>query len=256
MADKVRMIVTDLDGTLLRNDKSISDKTKNVISALKERGIVFGIATARPIRSVKNFLPFLEYDFAIYHNGAVVTNEDKLLKNYGIENPLGIIREIQDRLDSCNICVEAEDVMYSSFDTKEIWPGFEFVATRDFRELEGKIADKVIVEAHSKDDLEKIRAVLPDDLYAELSENQVAMILNKKATKLEGIKVIADLYDVKLCNIATFGDDYNDIDMLRECGFGVAVDNALLEVKEAARYICASNEADGEVNWIEENVLC
>lgn len=63
--NNIKMVVTDLDGTLLRGDKTISEKTKNILTSLKKKGIPFGIATARPIRSVKNFLPFLSYDFAI-----------------------------------------------------------------------------------------------------------------------------------------------------------------------------------------------
>ena len=53
----IKMIVTDLDGTLLKDDKSISTYTENVIKQLRNRGILFVVATARPIRAVKTFLP-------------------------------------------------------------------------------------------------------------------------------------------------------------------------------------------------------
>ena len=55
--------------------------------------------------------------------------------------------------------------------------------------------------------------------------------------------------------VAAFGDDYNDIDMLRACGVGVAVDNALPEVKAAADLLCADCDADGVAHWLETNVL-
>ena len=81
------MIVTDLDGTLLKNDKRISAYTQNVIQQLRNSGILFVVATARPIRAVKDFLPWVSYDAAIFHNGAIVMDHDILLKNLGISNP-------------------------------------------------------------------------------------------------------------------------------------------------------------------------
>lgn len=252
---KVRLIVTDLDGTLLLGDKTISDNTADVIKRLREEGIRFGIATARPIRSVKNFLPFLTYDFAIFHNGAVVMDGEKLLPGFGIENVYQVVIKLMNELPGAHICLEAEDVMYSSFNTDDIWPGFEYVKTEDFHEVIGKTGDKIIIEAGTREELERIKSIIPDNLYAELSEGQVVMIMNKKATKFNGIKIIAERYNVNLEEVAAFGDDYNDICMLENCGIGVAVGNALEEVKKAANYVCDSNEADGEANWIRNNIL-
>ena len=84
----VKMIVTDLDGTLLKDDKSISTHTETIIKQLRNSGILFVLATARPIRAVKGFLPWLSYDAAIFHNGAVVMDHEILLKKLGIKNPL------------------------------------------------------------------------------------------------------------------------------------------------------------------------
>lgn len=86
----IKMIVTDLDGTFLRTDKSVSAYSQKIIQQCREKGIVFVIATARPVRAVKNFLPFLSYDSAIYHNGAVVRLGEKMLDGYGIPNPENI----------------------------------------------------------------------------------------------------------------------------------------------------------------------
>ena len=55
--------------------------------------------------------------------------------------------------------------------------------------------------------------------------------------------------------IAAFGDDHNDIAMLSACGAGIAVGNAIDEVKRAADHIALSNEEDGVARWIEENIL-
>ncbi len=88
------MVVTDLDGTLLRDDKSISAYTEKIIENVRQRGILFVIATARPIRAVKKFLPWVSYDAAVFHNGAVVEEGDCRLGKTGIENPLEIVTAI------------------------------------------------------------------------------------------------------------------------------------------------------------------
>mgnify|MGYP002564311569 CR=1 FL=1 len=75
----IKMIVTDLDGTFLRTDKSVSAYSQQIIRQCREKGIVFVIATARPVRAVKSFLPFLSCDAAIYHNGAVVRLGEKMI---------------------------------------------------------------------------------------------------------------------------------------------------------------------------------
>jgi hydroxymethylpyrimidine pyrophosphatase-like HAD family hydrolase len=58
-----------------------------------------------------------------------------------------------------------------------------------------------------------------------------------------------------LSDIIAFGDDYNDMEMLKNCGVGVAVANACDEAKSAADYVCGSNDEDGAANWLEINML-
>jgi len=81
------------------------------------------------------------------------------------------------------------------------------------------------------------------------------MVMNKNARKRNAIKEIANHFGVTLAETAAFGDDYNDIEMLQDCGIGVAVANAIDETKAAADLICDTNENDGVAKWIEENIL-
>ena len=247
----IKMIVTDLDGTLLKNDKSISPRTETVINQLRHRNILFVVATARPIRAVKTFLPWVTYDAAIFHNGAIVMDHGTLLKNLGIKNPGKIVHSILDDNPNYKIAVESNDVMYSNFDAGEVWPGTDYIRTVDFKELKHSHAEKIIVNAHSTEDMDILRKYLTDDLYLLPSENHIITIHNTQSTKMNGIKTLAGRYDISPSEIVAFGDDYYDIDMLRSCGIGVAVGNALSEVKKAAKEITESNEQDGVAKWLE-----
>ena len=70
----------------------------------------------------------------------------------------------------------------------------------------------------------------------------------------EGIRLAAGALGIGMSEIAAFGDDYNDIGMLRTCGIGVAVENALPEVIAAADAVCACSDEDGLAKWAEENI--
>ena len=72
MNSGIRMIVSDLDSTYLKNNKTISDYTKQITEECRKQGIIFVVATARPVRAVRNSIPNIDFDGAVYHNGAVV----------------------------------------------------------------------------------------------------------------------------------------------------------------------------------------
>jgi hypothetical protein len=256
--DKIskKMIVTDLDGTLLRNDKSISEYTFKIIKKLCDEGHKFVIATARPFRATKKLLENVKIDAGIYHNGALIFINGEKTEDYQIDNANQIIEKILLEYPNASIAIESEDVLYSNFDAKRLWSGVNYIHTKtNFSELIGKKSDKIIIEVSSLEDMKKYEEFLPVDLYIQLSENKIGMIMKKDATKSNGVDSIAKKFDVELKNIIAFGDDYNDIDMLKFCGIGVCVKNAVEDVKNVADYICDSNENDGVAKWIEKFIL-
>lgn len=78
---------------------------------------------------------------------------------------------------------------------------------------------------------------------------------NRDAVKWNAIKSVAEYFNINTESFVAFGDDYNDLEMLKKCGIGVAVNNAIDIVRFAAKYICDSNDNDGVAKWIEEYVL-
>lgn len=251
----IKMIVTDLDGTYLRDDKSVSEYTKSVIAGLRAKGIKFVIATARPVRAVRDFLPDVKYDAGAFHNGAVIMEGDVRIGGIGIENATELIGRILQERPQTHIAAEVDDWLYANFDAGTIWPGIEFAYTADFAQIAGMTADKVIIEAHSLEEMEQYQKYLPEELYLRLSENVIAMIMNKSATKSNSIRLLAERYGISMEQVVAFGDDYNDTDMLQACGRGIAVANALDAVKTAADEVCGSNMEDGMARWLESNLL-
>ena len=251
----IRMVVTDLDGTLLKDDKTVSRRTADTIAAMRGRGVLFVIATARPIRAVRRFLPFLEYDAAIFHNGAVVVNGGERMSGFGIDGPFALVSNIIGKRPGSRISVESNDVMFSNYPAEETWPGVEYSRTADFHEIRDFVADKIIIELSSPREMDELAPLIPEGMYVQLSENRVAMIMNRAATKTNGVRMIAAHYGISMEETAAFGDDRNDVDMLKNCGTGIAMANALDEVKSAADAVCAGNDYAGVAEWIEQNIL-
>lgn len=252
----IKMIVTDLDNTLLRRDKTVSEYTASIFRRCHDAGIKIVFATARPIRAVKRGLTIgVENDACVYHNGAVIEIDKKLFLTIGIGHDIiSSLLEEAGQLDDMRIAVEMNDALYANFDASIIWPGVDATIT-DFRNLPNLPADKILFITADGTKIGSIERLLGEDLYWEISENEVLMVMNKQARKRNAIKEIAEHYGISFANIVAFGDDYNDVEMLRECGIGVAVANAIDAVTSVADCICSDCDDDGVAKWLEEHVL-
>lgn len=251
----IKMIVTDLDRTLLRTDKTISDYTANILKKCSERGIKVVIATARPKRTLE-YLCGISADALIVHNGAVVYVNNQIFHKFGIDSDIKnqILQAIYHDYPNLNLSVEIDEVLYANFDVSLYWGNIP--ATRsDFTNLPDKSADKIIIGLSSPEEMRRFEKYLTKDLYIEANEGKLGLIMHKNATKKAAVKLVADHFGIDLSEIAAFGDDLNDIGMLKECGIGVAVANAFEEVKAAADFLCDSNDNDGVARWLQENIL-
>lgn len=248
----IRMIVTDLDGTLLRKDKTISEYTASIFRRCSNHGVKIVFATARPIRAVKMLGLSFQSDASVYHNGAVITIGDELFQETGISYVSAkILLQNAIQMKGMRIAAEINDVLYANFNSSTIWPGVQAVRT-DFAHIPERPVDKIIFITADSGRSSEIEKLLDEDLYWEISENEVLMVMNKQARKKYAVSALASHFGISLSEIAAFGDDFNDIEMLRDCGVGVAVANAIDEVKAVSDYICQTNDEDGVAKWIEE----
>jgi Cof subfamily protein (haloacid dehalogenase superfamily) len=253
----IGMLAIDLDRTLLHTDKTISQYSADIIRRCRERGIRVVFATARPIRTVVLFLDQVECDAVIYHNGAFILAEGKRVgESYSI--PPGEVRRIlsylQARYAGKKLSVEIDDTLYANFDVKEFWRYTSAVVT-DFSDLPEMDADKIIVEIAAPQEYEEVLSLLPGELYGEMSDGKLCLVMNKNATKLNAVRRLSAIWNIPLSDIVAFGDDYNDIGMIRHCGVGVAMGNAIPEALAAADAVTDSNDDDGVARYIERCIF-
>jgi Cof subfamily protein (haloacid dehalogenase superfamily) len=247
----IKMIVMDLDGTLLRTDKSISDYTAEVLNRCRERGIKVVIATARYVKQVKNFSKKISLDAIIALNGAVIYVDDDIVAEYRI--PENTKQQILRELHAAGIkmAAEAANVVY----TNRHAPGDEKIAW-DFASDVPVAIHRISIRHDDPKLIKSITAKYHDlRLYPNSGDN-LFDIDSVEAGKSKGITILSERFGIPLSDIVAFGDDFNDIEMLKNCGIGVAVANACEEAKSAADHVCDSNDEDGIAKWLDNIVLC
>lgn len=262
-----KMIVLDLDETLLHTDKTISLFSEEILQKACDRGIKIVFATARPIRATIEYQKQVRCDAVICHNGTVTLSEGKKIGNcqgVPIEDAIKILNTLQKKYPNKKLSIEINDMIYANFDVSVFWgktdKDREMLKTStvhtDFSDLPNFNADKVLVEVDSETEYQEIQDILTPNLYAQLSDGgKLCIIMNKSATKFNAIKQLAVLWNIPISQITAFGDDYNDIEMILNCGVGVAMKNAIAEVLQVADIVTDSNNEDGVAKYIMDKIL-
>lgn len=244
----IKLIVMDLDGTLLKTDKSISDFTKTVLNDCRRKGIKVIYATGRG-GSAEERAPIEMFDGRIIMNGAVAYAGKELIYNCPVK--INIARDLLIACDKYGLKTAAElsGMHYSNFNVTNEWSNITNYQITDFQ-YHMLDAEKLYAVIQSNTDIEFIKTRILKSLYLTVSRDKLAQIMNVEATKSKAINALAEYWDINAKEIVSFGDDLNDIDMLTQCGMGIAMGNALDEVKEVADEICDTNDNDGIAQWL------
>ena len=254
--ENISIILSDLDGTLFRDDKSISAYTKETIRLAQAKGLLFGICTSRAKVNALKFLDGVDPDILITNGGGIVYYQEE--KIYSCEFTVEEIR----KLIAAAFEVFGKDVIISADNEHALYSnskeelGDKFWTFNDFSDFREPCM-KMCIQSLDKEKVEEVASVIGlDEIdYLPFSDIPWYKLSKKGATKEKAITELCRHLNIPASKIAAFGDDFNDIGMLKLCGKGVAMENAITEVKQAAEEFCVSNEKDGVANWIKENLL-
>ncbi|MDR0325352.1 MAG: Cof-type HAD-IIB family hydrolase [Oscillospiraceae bacterium] len=242
------MIATDLDGTLLRDDKTVSKRTEDVLRHCRDAGIKVVFATGRS-GSATRLVPDGLFDGYAVNNGAAAMDGGEMIYKRFV--PYETARPLLTACDRHGLKAgtQLDGWHYTNFDISEVWPHITEYKMVDFstHELDG---EKLYIEDCGSEETTFVEARLPQDLYLTVSRDKLGQVMHKDATKSKAVAELARHWGIAREEIVAFGDDLNDLDMLSYAGTGVAMGNALDKVKTAADDICLSNEEDGLADWL------
>ncbi len=248
----MRAIITDLDRTLLRTDKTISEYTLAIMRKCHDRGIAIMSATARPERSILQYHKQIGFNAITTMNGARIILPNAVLEN-GISHLSGkyILSKLVIMPDTL-ISVETSDGIYSNVEIPEwnstCYNGFPNLPTQ------GTLY-KILVSGKSDTLYRQVESILTDDTYYTVANGDLVQIMSKNATKWNGICAMLEALHISKAETVYFGDDNDDIEPIQMCGTGVAVANAIAAAINEADYVAGSNDGDGVAHFIEANIL-
>jgi len=256
LMENIKMIITDLDETLLHTDKSISEYTISILEKCRLNGIKIVFATARSTQSASKMLKQFTPDIFIGYGGALVLANEKVIHRADISSDISsnLINDCLKDPDIMHVLATNENVSYTNKTNPEDkrmshYQAFDFSTNKDISYL------KISIISDNDKAVEKIAAAYPMLDFLHYKGENFYRFANKNAVKWEAIKAVADFYNLNTNTLVSFGDDMNDLEMIKNCGISVAVENALAEVKNVAKYICETNNNDGVAKWLEKYIL-
>lgn len=267
-----KIIFSDLDGTLLCSDKSISEGNREAIKRATAAGHSFVIATGRPFESAKKVSDSLglngEGCYIVSYNGGHVYDSyrDKVL--FSRQMDMQTVREVFTLADEAGLYVHT--YQNGEILTKAATEELEWYAARtnltpfaraDVLEYLTREPNKaIVIDLHDHERLERFRVA--NEQWAKgkcrmlFSCPQYLEVVPEGISKQTGINFLADHLGVDRTDTIAVGDETNDIEMIKSAGTGVAVSNANPAAKEAADYVTvSSNDEDAIAEVIEKFVL-
>ncbi|MGX7073699.1 Cof-type HAD-IIB family hydrolase [Falseniella ignava] len=269
MAD-IKLIALDLDGTLLTTDKKLTERTKEALKAARERGIKVVLTTGRPLKAMDFFLKELGTDdhadeYTITFNGGLVQkNTGEILEKtvFSIDD----VERLYEEAEKLAIPLDAisEGIVYQiQSDQESLYAKFNPVLTfvpTDFEDLSSQMTYNKCVTAFAQEPLDAAIAKISPELFDQYeifkSREMLLEWSPKNVHKATGLAKLIEHLGIDQSQVMACGDEANDLSMIEWAGFGVAMQNAVPEVKAVANLVTPMTNDEDAVAWaIEEYVL-
>ena len=266
MAAPIRLFLADVDGTLVTQEKVLTDRAIAAVAKLRQAGIVFAITSGRPPRGMSMLIEPLQLTtpIAAFNGGVFVRPDMSVIEQQVI--PDDVTPTVIELLAAHGVGVW----VYRGADwfvldrkgphvAREAWTvKFEPTVIDSLASVSGGVA-KVVGVSDDYDAVQKgvdaVREHLGDHVSAARSQPYYGDVTNPNANKGGVVKYLSQTYEIPAEQIATIGDQPNDVLMFAHSGLSIAMGNTSHEVQKAARRVTTSNENEGFANAIERFIL-
>ncbi len=245
----LRAFIFDLDGTLLDSRKQVPPANREAILGLRRRpGALVAFATARPPRATYPLLDGLaDTGHLICYNGAVVFHDRKRVSDALI--PASLVHELLERMAghfpelACGLEHDNELYCVGNFDRH--FP-CDYQANLQRSQLPIRPTPKILIDVPTPAHVAPLRALLPQDCESVLTDKGgLLQVMFRGVSKRSAVAALLHAHGIRWDETVCFGDDLNDLELIRACGTSVAMGNAHPEVLQAATHSTLSNDEAG-----------
>lgn len=277
----MKLLFTDLDGTLLMDDKSINDCDMQAILRMIEAGHKFIMTTGRPLTSVKLLAEkygFLKPGFfLVTFNGGLIYDcgkaEPILTRRISVDD----VKFIMDEAHAAGMHAHtyAGDLVVSEYETDQLKAycasmKMDYVVVRDIREYFNGVNQPInvvvkppikvnVITPFEHSGLEDFRAQMrkttEGKLFDVFSKPEMLEFSHMLTNKGEAVRFMAEFYHEPIENTIAVGDEENDSPMIKAAGIGVAMANGSDAVKSCADYITTRDNNHGGIAEVIEKFI-
>lgn len=265
---KIKLVFSDIDGTLINSNHVITEKTKHAVKTTTNLGVPFVLVSARMPSGILPLQKELGINSPIIcYSGSLVIDDGRntvLSKSLPRKNVNSIYETVKSKFSTIQISIYSHDQWIVEN------PQDEWVIQEQHITGAKPVQSDLIAFINSNPEIHKILCMGPSEDIEELKEvlmkdnadltiykskDTYLEIMSGEASKSKAIQRLMNHYDVKKEEIMAIGDNFNDIDMLKFAGIGVAMGNAPDEVKIYANQVTSSNDEEGLSLSLEANVI-
>ncbi|GKX66088.1 Cof-type HAD-IIB family hydrolase [Inconstantimicrobium mannanitabidum] len=259
----IKLIATDMDGTLLNSNHEINPEFDEVFNKLKEKNILFAVASGRQYYTLLKQFDKVKKDMLfIAENGTFVVHKDKelVVNDMDREQALHIIR-IAREISQCEIVLCGKDSAYIESQNQSFAEEVNRYYVRcqcveKFEDVDDKILKVAIcdlkgTENNSLNYFQEYQKSVQITVSGKLWLDITAKGINKGIA----IKEIQQALNVSYDETMVFGDYLNDLEMMQSAYYSYAMENAHEELKKVSRFTAKSNDENGVLDTIKQIVL-
>ena len=265
-ADAIRLLLADVDGTLVTPDKVLTDRAVDAVRKLGEAGILFAITSGRPPRGMSMLIEPLNLTTPIAaFNGGLIVNRDMSVIEQRVL-PEDLVKPVSELFGSFSL----DTWVYQGADWYVPDPNGSHVARETATvKFEPKVmtgldglTSNIAKLVGVSDDLDAVARAstaahdkFGDHVTASRSQPYYLDVTHPDANKGAVARYLSQRYSIPEESIATIGDMPNDVLMFARSGLSIAMGNASGEVQHAARRVTTANTDEGFANAMERFVL-
>lgn len=278
--NKYKVIVMDVDGTLLNKSKKISEKTKKALMRAQENGIKLILASGRPTSGLMDYAKELKMDkydgLLVSFNGSKVVRYkyDEILFNEAMTIKQG--KAVLEHLKKFNVIpmIDKKDTLYVNdvYNCFVNYQGipfniiqyearggkFKLAEEKDLAAFADYPLNKILIAGdpeYLKNNYKEMMEPFKDTLNCAFTADFYFEFTAKDIDKAKALDTVLSKFGYNSDEVIAFGDGENDISMIKYAGLGIAMDNAVEKLKKNCDYVTSSNNEDGIALALEKFIF-